>query len=166
MSFAAAAEQEIRSGREDTAFGVIDHLEVPFLVAGLWIDRTHGAVAFLFRAIPNGRAPGGAAARAGRCATRIFLPLFPRNDIGVASDGGVVVPRRYIEDTRPRTERGRIPVRAALRARFDPRAFRRRLGLRISHGSSVIEAEVPVLLHERFTEQKLSGGAVEHVGKA
>src|SRR3954462_5173010 len=154
MSFAAAAEQEIRSGREDTTFGVIDHLEVPFLVAGLWIDRTHGAVAFLFGAIGNGRAPGGAAARAGRCATRIFLSLFPRSDIGEASDGRVVVPRRHIEETRSRTERWRIPVRAALRTRFDPCAFRRWLGLGISHRSSVIEAEVPVLLHECFAEQK------------
>src|SRR4051812_17560813 len=109
MSLAAAAEQQIRSGREHTAFGVIDHLEIPFLIAGLWIDRTHGAVAFLFRAIRGRRATGGAAARTGRCAAGVLLSLFPRSDVGIASDSGVVVPCRYIEKPRPRTERRRIP---------------------------------------------------------
>ena len=39
------------------------------------------------------------------------------------------------------------------------------VGLRISHRSSVVEAEVPVLLHERFAEQELAGRAIEHVSK-
>src|SRR5436309_4504781 len=51
VSFATAAEQQIRSSRQDAGVGEVGHLELPLSVARQRIDCAHRAVAFVFFAI-------------------------------------------------------------------------------------------------------------------
>src|SRR4051812_13353255 len=126
MTFAAAGKDQIRGGRQHAALGVVHHLEVPLLLAGLRIDRAERPISLILGAIGDWRAAGGTAARTRRRAARVLLSSLPRRNLGVPGDRGVVVPRRDVEKTGSRTERRGVPVRATLRPRFDTSAFRRR----------------------------------------
>ncbi len=62
------------------------------------------------------------------------------------------------------TERRRVPVRAALHSGFDVLPFEACLEIGGLHGPSLlIEADVPVLLNERFAEKKLARFPIQHI---
>ena len=167
MALATAREEQVRGGRQDSALGVVDHLEVPLLLAGLRIDRADRAVALRLRAErrvgPSACAATPAAAWNARPAG-VLLPGFPRRNVGLPGDDRVVVPRRQVEQSRARAVRRRVPVRAALRSRLDVGALDGRLGVGRPDGPPLrIESFVPVLLHEGLAHQELTGDAIQHV---
>src|SRR5262249_27430788 len=125
MSLASAREEQVRSSRQDAALRVIDHLEIPLLLAGLRIDRANRAVPFVLRPVRRRSGTFGAGRR--RRAARVLAALAPRRYIRFHRQRGVVVPHGDVEQSRPRAEGWGVPVRAALRAWKDERPFGARL---------------------------------------
>src|SRR5437899_2576280 len=77
IAFAAAGEYEIAGGRQDPAVGDVGHLELPFQLARLRIERLNRTPPFLRRALVDVAGPG---AERGHChrgeSSRVLVPFF------------------------------------------------------------------------------------------
>src|SRR6185312_6302295 len=51
ISFHAAAEYKVAGSGQNAIFGIADHFEIPFLVAGFGVDGADSSVTFVFRLI-------------------------------------------------------------------------------------------------------------------
>src|SRR5262249_45034480 len=122
IPFHAARKHQIPTGRKHSRLRIRHHWELPLLLTRLWIELHNRPVAFILglelvtRAAPAARWPLNSWRR---CIPRILLAFLPRSGIELGRPDPGILPRRNVEQPRPRTERRWIPIRAALRPRLD-----------------------------------------------
>ena len=171
ISVADAGEEQVGRRRQNSAVGRIAELEFPLPISGSGIDRAHGGVHFLFHPIVE-RLPSArhAEADAGRhdaavCATCIEA-TFHVLGITLRKNRRGVFPGIHVEEPGARAERRTEPVRAALIAGVDERAFPACQRIRRHDRPATVESRVPILPDERLPNQELARQPIEHIEKA
>src|SRR5207244_13111815 len=129
--------------------------------AGFGVYCPDGSESFRFLTVSD----SGTASTSATTITHVPLVFHPGTGIAFAGDTPVVVPSGDIEESRARTERGRVPIRSALRAGLDVvTAHTRGSGFgRFDGPAPFIEPDIPVLLDECLAQEELTGVAVKHV---
>src|SRR5919198_4996886 len=165
VAFAPAGEHEIGRGREDAAVGDVAHLELPFELAALRVERLNGAPPFLRRARVDVARPGAERRyRHRRKPSGVLVAgLVLRGSFRVRRRG--VHPRRDVEEPGAWTIGRRIPIGRALIVRIDERSFRRCVEHALGY-ALVIDRFGPVHAHEWLAAQELAARAVERIPEA
>src|SRR5437667_7808887 len=165
ISLASAAEQQIRSSRQDAGLRYISHLELPLHFTGVRINRSNSAVSLFFLPKIRSRRPIKGYSRPVRSPRKI--PAFPVLGGSLDKHRGGVDPGGDVEQTGPWVARGGIPTGSAWVTRIDEGSFRAGGLARNTHGPALfIKATGPVHLDEGFPQQELARRAIKHIEEA
>src|SRR5437773_5440666 len=166
ISLASAAEQQIRSSRQDAGLRYISHLELPLHFTGVRIKRSNSTVSLFLLPKIRSRRPIKGYSRPRR--SPHITPAWPTTRDGKHDKHrGGVDPGGDVEQTSAWAVRGGIPTGSAWVTRRNEGSFRAGDLARKKHGSALfIKATGPGHRDEGFSQQELARRAIKHIEEA